>query len=63
MKIKTYLAIYHTEEDQWTLNQLDENNQPLPYPVITNDESLYELAEEAREYGIPREAIIGKITK
>lgn len=60
---KSYVAIYRTEEDQWALHALNENKQPEPHPVITNDESLYELAEEAKEYGIPYEAILGKITQ
>ncbi|WP_405286482.1 hypothetical protein [Methanobrevibacter sp.] len=59
--MKTYIVIFHLETDNWALYELNpETNNPKGYPIVSNDESLYELLEEAREYGIPREAVMGK---
>ena len=59
--MKVYIAIFHIEEDDWGLYELNpETNNPKGYPILRNDESLYELLEEAKEYGIPREAVMGK---
>lgn len=60
--MKTYVVIYDKIKDEWALHPLI-NNKPADNPVCTNDESLYELIEEAKEYGIPREAIIGKMKR
>lgn len=58
---KIYIAIFHLEEDNWNLYELNpETHNPKGSPIVSNDESLYELLEEAREYGIPREAVVGK---
>ena len=59
--MKTYIIIYHLDEDNWNLYELNpKTNNPKGYPIVSNDESVYELLEEAREYGIPREAVMGK---
>lgn len=59
--MKTYIAIYHLKTDDWGLYEINpETHNPKRYPIVNNDESLYELLEEAKEYGIPREAVIGK---
>ena len=59
--MKTYIIIYHLDEDNWKLYELNpKTNNPKGYPIISNDESVYELLEEAQEYGIPREAVLGK---
>lgn len=59
--MKTYIAIFHLETDDWALYELNpETRNPKGCPIVTNDESLYELLEEAGEYGIPREAVLGK---
>ena len=59
--MKVYIAIFHIKEDDWGLYELNpETNNPKGYPIVRNDESLYELLEEAKEYGIPCEAVIGK---
>ena len=59
--MKTYIIIYQLETDNWNLYELNpETHNPRGYPIVSNDESVYELLEEAREYGIPREAVMGK---
>lgn len=59
--MKTYIAIFHLKTDDWALYELNTQTQnPRGNPVVRNDESLYELLEEAKDYGIPREAVIGK---
>lgn len=59
--MKVYIAIFHIEDDDWGLYELNqETKNPKGYPIIRNDESLYELLEEAQDYGIPREAVICK---
>ena len=59
--MKTYIIIYHLDEDNWNLYELNpKTNNPKGHPIVSNDESVYELLEEAREYGIPREAVMGK---
>lgn len=59
--MKTYIAIYHIEDEYWGLYELNpQTKNPKGYPIIRNNESLYELLEEAREYDIPQEAVLGK---
>ena len=55
-----YIAIYDDYDDEWDLHILEKNGNPSSERVIQGKESLYELLEEAKEWGIPREAVIGK---
>ena len=57
---KVYIAIYDDYDDEWDLHILEENGNPSSERVIQGKESLYELVEEAKKWGIPREAILGK---
>lgn len=59
--MKPYIIIYDTDDDTWNLYEFNtETNKPQGWPVLTHDESEYELMEEAREWGIPREAVLFK---
>ncbi|MBQ6220108.1 MAG: hypothetical protein IJH63_10225 [Methanobrevibacter sp.] len=59
--MKQYIIVFHLSEDCWALYEFNPvTNNPRGEPILVNDESLYELVDEAREYGVVREAIVGK---